>query len=158
LKAALSTGGVVSSRAIARLRQIVSWYESSTHNLLFMPITRALFVPELLSIAIDRWHATFGKAVGGWLTVIGELEALVALSTYAYEHPADPFPTLAADGPVFDADALGHPLIADSTSVRNGVLVSGGGPRVVVISGSNMSGKSTLLRSVGVNVVLAMAG
>jgi hypothetical protein len=158
LKAALSTGGVVSSRAIARLRQTFSWYESSTHNLLFMPFTRALFVPELLSIAIDRWHATYGGAVPGWLTVIGELEALIALSTYAYEHPADPLPVLVADGPVFEAEALGHPLIADAASVRNDVHVGGNGPRVIVISGSNMSGKSTLLRSVGVNIVLAMAG
>src|SRR5262245_14309945 len=158
LAAALSTGGVVASRAIARLREIVSWHESSTHNLLFMPFTRALFVPELLSVAIDRWHATYGRSVAGWLTVIGELEALIALGTYAYEHPADPFPALVADGPVFEADALGHPLIAEAASVRNDVHVGGSGPRVIVISGSNMSGKSTLLRSVGVNIVLAMTG
>jgi hypothetical protein len=158
LKAALSTGGIVSSRAIARLRQVVSWYESSTHNLMFMPITRALFVPELLSIAMDQWHTTYRNAVPAWLAVIGDLEALIALSTYAYEHPADPFPTLLADGPVFEADSLGHPLIAAAVSIRNDVRVGGSGPRVIVISGSNMSGKSTLLRSVGVNIVLAMAG
>jgi hypothetical protein len=157
LVAALTTGGVVSSRAIARLTQLVSLLESSTHNLFFMPITRAL-VPEQLSIAIDQWHTTYGGAVEGWLRVVGELEALSALATYAYEHPADPFPTLEPHGPLFEARALGHPLIAEHASVRNDVHVGGDGPRVIIISGSNMSGKSTFLRSVGVNVVLALAG
>jgi DNA mismatch repair ATPase MutS len=158
LVAGFTTGGLVSSRAIARLTQLVSLLESSTHNLFFMPITRALLVPEQLAIAIDRWHATYGGAVAGWLRVVGELEAMSALATYAYGRPADPFPTLEPRGPVFEAEALGHPLIAEQVSVRNDVHVGGDGPRVIIISGSNMSGKSTFLRSVGVNVVLALAG
>jgi DNA mismatch repair ATPase MutS len=123
-----------------------------------MPITRALLVPEQLAIAIDRWHATYGSAVAGWVRGVGELETLSALATYAYERPADPFPMLEPRGPVFEAEALGHPLIAEHMSVRNDVHVGGEGPRVIIISGSNMSGKSTFLRSVGVNVVLALAG
>jgi hypothetical protein len=158
LRARLSSHGVVASSAIARLTQLVSLYESTTHNLLFLPFTRVLLVPEQLAIAIDRWHATHGHAVAEWIGVVGDLEALAALGTYAYEHPADPFPELAADGPLFDASALGHPLIADQVSVRNDVSVGGNGPHVVIVSGSNMSGKSTLLRAVGVNVVLALAG
>jgi len=124
-------------------------------------ITRALLVPEQLAIAIDRWHALNGAAVADWLRIVGEIEALSALATYAYEHPADPFPALSADGPVFDAEGLGHPLLGDNVSVRNDVRLGGthgAAPRVVIVSGSNMSGKSTWLRSVGVNVVLALAG
>jgi DNA mismatch repair ATPase MutS len=158
LNAALSTGGLVASRAIAKLTQLVSLRESSTHNLLFAPFTAALLVPDQLIIAIDRWHAAHGHAVEGWLRAVGELEALSALATYAYEHPADPFPVLAPQGPVFDADALGHPLIREDVAVRNDVKLGDGGPRVIVLSGSNMSGKSTMLRAVGVNVVLALAG
>jgi hypothetical protein len=147
------------SRAIARLEQLVSLLEGSMHNLFFMPITRALLVPEQLAIAIDRWQALNGAAVADWLHIVGEIEALSALATYAYEHPADPFPALSTDGPVFDAEGLGHPLLGDDVSVRNDVRLGGThGPRVVIVSGSNMSGKSTLLRSVGVNVVLALAG
>jgi hypothetical protein len=155
---ALTTGGVVSSRAIARLTQLVSLLESSTHNLFFMPFTRALLVPEQLAIAIDRWHATYGTAVAGWLRVVGELEAFSALGTYAYERPDDRFPTLDPSSPLFEAEALGHPLLPEHASVRNDVRVGGGGAHVIIISGSNMSGKSTLLRSVGVNVALALAG
>src|SRR6185436_16358910 len=85
-------------------------------------------------------------------------EALVALATFAYERPEDPFPELDEEGPVYEAEGLGHPLIAAQVAVRNDVHLGAGGPRVIIVSGSNMSGKSTLLRSVGVSVVLALAG
>jgi DNA mismatch repair ATPase MutS len=109
-------------------------------------------------VAIDRWHGAYGPRVVLWLKAIGELEALSALGTYAFEHSHDPFPILAESGPLLVARALGHPLMIDAASVRNDVVLGGGAPGIIVISGSNMSGKSTLLRSVGVNVVLAQAG
>ena len=157
LQQRLLTDGVPPSRRIAQLRSLVSWVDS-THNLLFGPIAYVLLLRPQLAIAIDRWHAAYGGAVGAWLREVGELEAFAALATYAYERPADPFPELVEAGPLFDAEALGHPLIAPASVVRNDVALGGDGPRVVIVSGSNMSGKSTLLRSVGVNVVLALAG
>ncbi|HEY2840583.1 MAG TPA: hypothetical protein VGJ26_15615 [Pirellulales bacterium] len=87
----------------------------------------------------------------------GELEALAALSAYAYEHPDDPFPQFVEEGPCFNGEGLGHPLMPRATCVRNDVSL-GGERRLILISGSNMSGKSTLLRTVGVNAVLALAG
>jgi len=158
LKSALSSHGTSAPRAIARLTQLVSLRESSMHNLLFAPFTAALLVPDQLTLAIDRWHAGHGQAVEGWLRVVGELEAFSALATYAFERPSDPFPSIVAAGAIFDAAGLAHPLIPDETAVRNDVTLGDGGPRIVVLSGSNMSGKSTLLRAVGVNVVLALAG
>ncbi len=157
LREGLATGGVMPSRRIARLRSIVSWADSS-HNLLFAPIAFALLVKQQVAVAIDRWHASYGHAVADWLRIVGELEALSALATYAFEHPDDPFPALVDAGPLFDARDLGHPLIAERVAVRNDLRLGGDGPRTIVISGSNMSGKSTLLRSVGLNVVLALAG
>jgi len=145
------------ARAIAQLERLVSLLESSTHNLFAMPITQALLVPQQLAMAIDRWHAAYGPRVDDWLASIGEVEALCALATYAYERPGDPFPTI-ADAAVFDAVTLKHPLLADDVAVANDVAIGGDGPRAIVVSGSNMSGKSTLLRAVGVNVVLALAG
>jgi DNA mismatch repair ATPase MutS len=76
---------------------------------------------------------------------------------YAYEHPSDPFPEIVEQGPLFDASGLGHPLLPSSACVRNDLRLDGG-RLLLLISGSNMSGKSTLLRAVGVNVVLALAG
>ena len=157
LQQRLATDGVAPSKRIAQLRSLVSWLDS-THNLMFGPIAYVLLLRPQLAIAIDRWHAACGPAVWEWLRAIGEVEAFTSLATFAYERPADVFPELIDDGAVFDAAALGHPLIPPAVAVRNDVMLGGGGPRVIIVSGSNMSGKSTLLRSVGVNAVLALAG
>jgi hypothetical protein len=156
LRAALATGDVMPSRRIATLARLMSWLDS-TRNQFFAPIALVLLLRSQLAVAIDRWHGSYGHAVGEWLRVVGELEALAALATYAYEHPADPFPTF-VDDPSFDATAMGHPLLDEASAVRNGVRLGGSGPRVLIVSGSNMSGKSTLLRAIGVNIVLAQAG
>jgi CBS domain-containing protein len=158
LQARTTADVVPAARAIARLERLVSLLESTTHNLFFMPITRALLVPEQLAVAIDRWHQRYGGAVEEWLRTVGELEALFALATYAFERPEDPFPTVTTDHGLFDAVSLRHPLIHGEVAVPNDVCVGGDAPRVIIVSGSNMSGKSTLLRAVGVNVVLALAG
>jgi hypothetical protein len=157
LEQALLTEGVPPSKRIAQLRTLVSWLDS-THNMMFAPIAFVLLLRQQLAIAIDRWHQAYGPAVAEWLRAVGEFEALAALATFAYERPEDPFPELADQGPAYEADGLGHPLIAAAVGVRNDVRLGGGGPRVILVSGSNMSGKSTLLRSVGVSVVLALAG
>ena len=138
----LVTEGVPPSKRIAQLRTIVSWLDS-THNLIFAPFAYVLLVRPQLALVINRWHRSYGPAVGAWLRAVGELEALAAIATYAYEHPEDPFPVLAGDAPLFDAVSLGHPLIAGATAVRNDVSLAGPGgaaPQVLVVSGSNMSG------------------
>ena len=96
----------------------------------------------------------------GWIDIAGEMEALLSLASYSFEHPDDPFPEFAQGsdpGALFDGDALGHPLIPAAQCVRNSVRLDKEA-RVLLVSGSNMSGKSTLLRTVGINAVLAMAG
>src|SRR5581483_7235800 len=126
-------------------------------------------LPQLLAVAIDRWHARYRTSLTAWLAAVGELEALASLGTCAFEHPADPFPEIAETAAQFVAEGLAHPLMPDSAAVRNDVALgavqtppgstaAASFARVIVVSGSNMSGKSTLLRSVGVNVVLALAG
>jgi len=157
LHEALMTAGVPPSRRIAQLRRLVSWLDS-THNMMFAPIAFVLLLRPQLAIAIDRWHALYGSAVAEWLRAVGEAEALAALATFAYERPEDRFPELVEAGPLYEAEGLGHPLIAAPVAVRNDVRLGVGGSRVIIVSGSNMSGKSTLLRSVGVSVVLALAG
>ena len=157
LHQSLLTQGVPPSKRIAQLRTLVSWLDS-THNMMFAPIAFVLLLRQQLAIAIDRWHAAYGPAVSEWLRAVGEVEALAALATLAYERPEDPFAELAEEGPLYEAEGLGHPLMPAGASVRNDVRLGSGGPRVIIVSGSNMSGKSTLLRSVGVSVVLALAG
>jgi hypothetical protein len=153
----LLTHGVPPSKRIAQLRMLVSWLDS-THNMMFAPLAAVLLLRQQLALAIDRWHQAYGPAVADWLRVVGDVEALAALATFAFERPGDPFPELVDEGPLYEADGLAHPLMAEGVGVRNDVRLGGSGPRVILVSGSNMSGKSTLLRSVGVSVVLALAG
>ena len=144
--------------AVGRLERLVSMLESSTHNLFAMPITRALLVPEQLAIAIERWRGRHGPAIEEWLRGVGEVEALCAIGSYAYEHPGDPFPTVTAGPARFVAGGLRHPLLGEDVAVANDLALGADAPHVIIVSGSNMSGKSTLLRAVGVNAVLALAG
>ena len=159
LHAVLVSTGALPSRRIARLRTFISILDS-VHNPYFQMtgLAYVLLIRSQSAVAIDRWHAAHGQALGRWLQAVGELEALSALATHAFEHPADPFPHLSRTGPRLEAAGLSHPLIPESIAVRNDVRLGGDGPAVLVVSGSNMSGKSTLLRAVGVNVVLALAG
>ncbi len=152
----LASHSLPASETIARLGRVVD-YSSAREN----PILRLLDTPLMYSVhvalAAERWRRAHGKVVREWVDVAGEFEALSSLAGYSYEHPGDPFPEL-VDGPAsFVANELGHPLIPAAKCVRNSVSIDGA-TRVLLISGSNMSGKSTLLRTVGINTVLAMAG
>jgi DNA mismatch repair ATPase MutS len=92
-----------------------------------------------------------------WLTATGEIEALCSLASHAFEHPDDSFPEFSTESHWLEAEGAGHPLLEEKRVVRNDIRL-GEGLHLLVVSGSNMSGKSTLLRTVGVNAVLAQAG
>ena len=152
----LSSHTLPASRTIAGLARIIDFADARNN-----PLLRLLDVPLLYSLqvalAAERWRAAHGKVIRQWVEVLGEFEALLSLAAYSYEHPQDPFPEW-VDGPAaLSADLLGHPLIPAAKCVRNSVDISAG-TRMWLVSGSNMSGKSTLLRTVGINTVLAMAG
>lgn len=156
LRAALDTDGVAPSRRIAQLERLVGLLDAR-RNQFFAPLAPLLLWQTQLALAVEAWRATSGAAVARWLTALGEFEALQALATYAAEHPDDRFPSF-VDGPTrFEGEALGHPLLPAARCVRNDVRL-GADRAVLVISGSNMSGKSTLLRTLGTNAVLAQAG
>jgi hypothetical protein len=156
LRRALDYHGQSPSRQIARLNRLTQVLDS-LKNQVFAPIAFVLLVPAQLALAIERWRLRSGAKIAVWLDAVAEIEALSSIAGYAYEHPADPFPELIEAGVCFDGEALGHPLIPESRSVRNDVKL-GDAARVLIVSGSNMSGKSTLMRTVGTNVVLALAG
>lgn len=144
------------SQVIASLRRIVLFVEAR-RNSLFHLLDVPLLYSLQFALAAERWRSAHGKSVRGWLEALGDIEALLAIATYSYEHPDDVFPEWNDGPPAFDASQLGHPLLPTANCVRNDVALTGG-TRVLLVSGSNMSGKSTLLRTVGINVVLAMAG
>lgn len=156
LRAALDAGGVPPSARIARLQRLVALLDAR-RNQFFAPLAPLLLWQTQLALAVEAWRAVSGAAAARWLTALGEYEALQALAAYADEHPDDRFPSL-VEGPArLDGEGLGHPLLPAARCVRNDVRL-GGDCAVLVISGSNMSGKSTLLRTLGTNAVLAQAG
>lgn len=156
LRAALDQTGIPPSEQIARLASLLELLDSK-RNLYFAPLAAIMLWTTQLAFALERWRSIAGPEIRRWLAAIAEFEALAALGTYAYENPDDPFPELVDAGPLFDSEGLGHPLLPESVCIRNDVHL-GADLRLLVVSGSNMSGKSTLLRTVGVNAVLAQAG
>ena len=156
LQAELETEGLPPSQRIARLQRLIDFVEQRDN--LFVRLLGPLVLWDLhLAYALEDWRRVSGGTVRRWLDAVGEMEALASLAAYHYERPDDPFPEFVDESPLFEAESLSHPLLADADAVPNDVSI--GGPlRVLVVSGSNMSGKSTLLRTVGTNAVLAQAG
>jgi DNA mismatch repair ATPase MutS len=156
LQARLSAEGEAPSRQIARLGRLIGLLDQARN-----PMVGILAAPVLwtshCAYAIERWRQRSGRHVAEWIEAVGELEALMSLASYAAEHAEDPFPELVEEGPLFDGTGVGHPLLGESAVVRNDVRLDAT-MRLLVVSGSNMSGKSTLLRAVGLNTVLAWAG
>jgi len=156
LQAALRTQGLPPSRRIARLHRLTTLLDSRKHVLVQVVGSPLLWTTQL-ALAIEAWRASSGAAVRRWLEVVGEIETLCALSGYSCEHPSDPFPEI-LEGPAwFEGEALRHPLLPQARAVPNDVHL-GADMKALVISGPNMAGKSALLRTVGINAVLAMAG
>ncbi len=145
------------SERIAQLGNLLDLL-NSRRNQLFMPIAYLLLWGTQMAHAIESWRAIAGPAIARWLEVVGQFEALCSLAAYAYENPDDPFPEIVSGGlPCYDGEQLGHPLLPTSRCVRNDLHLMDG-LRVLIVSGSNMSGKSTFLRTAGINAVLALAG
>lgn len=140
-------------RKLVRLGQLVD----AGRNQLFIPVAFLMLWHLQCAFALERWRRASGDQVGDWLRAVGEIEALLSVAGYTFERPEDPFPELTSDGPLVEAKALGHPLLPSNRCMRND-LTLGGETRLIVISGSNMSGKSTMLRTVGTNAVLAFLG
>jgi len=153
----LAASGLPASSEIRRLSRLVELL-TSRQNQIFGPISVLLFWATQLAWAVDRWRARVGRAVPDWIAALGELEALAALGTYAAEHPEAVFPTFVAGPPQVRARALTHPLLPPAAAIGNDLFLGGEAPHLMIVSGSNMSGKSTWLRAIGVNVVFAHAG
>jgi hypothetical protein len=157
LRAGLDIAGEPPSKRLAVLRRLIENLDSRDNVLVRVLEVFILWTPHW-ALKVEDWRRQSGSAMRRWLRAVGEMEALSSLAGYAFEHPADVFPEM-VDGPApyFEAEAMAHPLIPEERAVRNDLQL-GGTVQVRIVSGSNMSGKSTLLRTVGANTVLAQAG
>jgi len=158
LQAKWKSDGDPASASLRRLARLVELMDARS-SFAFALIGPFFLLKTQFAFALEAWHLRHAPQIDGWLKALGEMEALCSLAGYAYEHPADVFPELVANSssPLIEAQGLAHPLIVEWSAVRNDILLEANHP-LHVISGSNMSGKSTWLRAIGVNLVLAMAG
>ena len=158
LKRALDTEGRTASQRIKRLGRLIEHFDSARYHDLFRLASRPLLWIPHFGMAIEAWRLESGPHIGQWIAALGEFEALCSLAAFAYERPGAIFPELlTGTEPRFEAADMQHPLIAPGVAIPNDVAL-GGDLRLWIVSGSNMSGKSTLLRAVGLNTVLAWAG
>ena len=151
--------GADASRAVASLLRIVSFAEIRHSGLIHVIANLFLLWDVFCARALAGWRERFGRTaqMRTWLDTLAEIEALASLGAFADEHPSFAFPSVDSGPPHFEAESLGHPLIVANRRVENDVDVGSAGC-ALLITGSNMSGKSTLLRSMGVSSVLALAG
>jgi len=151
------TGDRPASALIAELSALCSWFQVR-HNGLLHGLLNNIFLWDLQCVwRIQRWLANHGGQLESWLAALGEVEALCSLATLRFNHPDWSFPIMRNSGPRLDFNAVGHPLIPATERVCNDLVLAAGGA-IILVTGPNMAGKSTFLRTIGINVVLAHAG
>ena len=153
----ISAGPHAAPEEIATLRRLLDMAEARRSPLFHIPLALVFHWDVHVLAALERWKARSGSRVRGWLDAVGEAEALAALAALAADHPDWTMPVLDPGARTLQARALGHPLLPPQDCVHNDVEIGPAGS-FLLVTGSNMSGKSTLLRATGLNAVLAQAG
>ncbi|MCP4788093.1 MAG: DNA mismatch repair protein MutS [Fuerstiella sp.] len=157
LQEQLCVDGVIASVRIKELSSQIQWLNNALRNQFFMPLAWMFGLFILLTHRIERWRGLYGTRVPDWLDAVTSLEVATSIAAFNFENDEYCLPQVTDDHAVFRAKRLGHPLINAVECVCNDVTLTEQTP-LLLISGSNMSGKSTLLRSVGTNLVLAYCG
>ncbi len=157
MRAALNVNGESPSARVDKLRKLVDILETR-NNQIFGLVAPLLLWDLHCCYAIENWRRSSGTALKRWLEAVGQIEAVSSLAGFRFDRPSYVYPEIVESGhPLVEGIALAHPLLPVDGAVANDVHL-GGEPDVIIVSGSNMSGKSTLLRTIGINVVLAQAG
>jgi DNA mismatch repair ATPase MutS len=155
----LQSDGHTPSWQINRLHNLINQLHQSIRNQIYIPLALLFGLPIHISYQIEQWRKQIGPHISQWLDTVGQIEALSSLAIYSFENPNNPFPKIVSESvaPCFKAVELCHPLIPAQECAHNDIRINSE-RRLIMVSGSNMSGKSTLLRAIGVNVVLACCG
>ena len=153
----LDIDGHSPAEALTQLSKELDRLDLRNNQLLYVILEGSMFFQLRQIVRIERWKARYGKYLMGWLEAVGELDALCSLGTFAYNHPAYTYPTIAGQPFCFLARNMGHPLMPEAQCVKNDATIPSR-PYFLIITGANMAGKSTYLRTIGVNYLLACMG
>lgn len=157
IRAEMSGQVTSASVAIKKLGRLIQGFDSRL-NLVVGFILNGVLLWDYQCIArLDNWKAAYRNVFPGWLELLGYVDAYISLGNYAFNNPGFIYPSTCEDGLLFSVNTMGHPLIDEKIRVCNDFQIAHKG-RICVISGANMSGKSTFLRTVAINWVLASAG
>jgi hypothetical protein len=156
LKNQLSSKGLVASQKIMELRKILEWL-NLRGNMIYHIFNLFFLLDYIFLAQAEKWRKDFGNEIAGWFNTIAEFEALNSIAAFAFANDDVVFPKIMENPYIFKAENLGHPLIPEDKRINNDFNFSGKG-KTCIVTGSNMAGKSTFLRTVGVNAVLAFAG
>jgi hypothetical protein len=157
IKDGLKTDGVSAGDRIEQIALLINSFENARSNMAMQPLNIFMHINLRNAMRIEKWRFQAGGDIPKWVDAAADFESLFSLAVFSYENPDYIFPEFKESGPVFDVEEMGHPLLHPEKCVRNNVEL-GQSKSLVLISGSNMAGKSTFLRAVGVNIVLAQAG
>ncbi|MGC4039097.1 MAG: hypothetical protein QM764_24270 [Chitinophagaceae bacterium] len=157
LQQQLAASGSKASSAIKQLNKILERLDLRLNPLVFIPLNTLLFWDLQQAFALEQWKISNKENLSRWITSLAEIEALNTIATMVFNHPQWQFPTIDNERGNLSANDLGHPLIEPGKRVSSSFSTHGIN-QLALVTGSNMAGKSTFLRSIGVNVVLAMMG
>lgn len=144
-------------QALQQLSKELDRLDLRNNQFLFVLLEGSIFFQLQEIVRIERWKARYGQHINEWLETVGELDALCSLGTFAYNHPQYTYPELTEKPFCFLATQMGHPLMPVSQCVKNDATIPSR-PFFLIITGANMAGKSTYLRTIGVNYLLACIG
>lgn len=143
--------------ALRKLASLLNWMDSNLNILVAMVLNGLLMFNLHLLLRISAWKRLYATQIPTWFAGIATIDASLSLANFAYNHPSFTFPVCKKDGFRLEASDLGHPLISEKECVTNSIQIAGAN-QFCIITGANMSGKSTFLRTIGTNLVLAMVG
>lgn len=144
-------------QALQQLSKELDRLDLRNNQFLYVLLEGSIFFQLQEIVRIERWKARYGQRISKWLETVGELDALCSLGTFAYNHPQYTYPELTEKPFCFLATQMGHPLMPVSQCVKNDATIPSR-PFFLIITGANMAGKSTYLRTIGVNYLLACIG
>lgn len=153
----LSTGGKTASQITAELQKILNEFDYR-QNLIVAFLLNSVFLWDIRCISkLHHWQQSYSDDLPQWFDVIAETDALVSLANYNYNHPGWTIPRVNAAAFILKTEKMGHPLIDENRCVTNSFQLVNS-EQIAIITGANMAGKSTFLRTVGVNLILASNG
>lgn len=153
----LNLNGQSPVQALQQLSKELDRLDLRNNQFLYVLLEGSIFFQLQEIVRIERWKARYGQHINEWLETVGELDALCSLGTFAYNHPQYTYPELTEKPFCFLATQMGHPLMPASQCVKNDATIPSR-PFFLIITGANMAGKSTYLRTIGVNYLLACIG